>query len=224
MFSFDLAFLKKVIPSIFPVILNELFWSIGITSYNIIYGNMSTSAIATMNIFSTIEQIAFVVFIGISNATSVMVGNKIGEGRPDDAFNYVGRSLLLGALGGMVMGLIIALVKAPILTLYNVSPEVIDNASRVLTVMSLFMWIRINNMILVVGMLRAGGDTWFSFVVDGVIILIVGVPAAYLGAFVFHLPVYFVYLCAMSEEVTKWTIGLFRYRSRKWINNLTQIA
>jgi hypothetical protein len=34
------------------------------------------------------------------------------------------------------------------------------------------------------------------------------------------LPVYFVYLLAMSEELTKWILGLHRYRSRKWINNL----
>jgi hypothetical protein len=44
---------------------------------------------------------------------------------------------------------------------------------------------------------------------------------AYLGAFILHLPVYFVYLFAMSEEATKWILGINRYRSRKWINNLT---
>jgi Na+-driven multidrug efflux pump len=44
---------------------------------------------------------------------------------------------------------------------------------------------------------------------------------AYLGAFVFDWPVYLVYLCAMSEEATKWILGINRYFSRKWINNLT---
>jgi Na+-driven multidrug efflux pump len=73
----------------------------------------------------------------------------------------------------------------------------------------------------VVGILRAGGDTRFSLFLDGLIIWIVGVPMAYLGAFVWHLPVYLVYLCAMSEEATKWILGMHRYFSRKWINNLT---
>ncbi len=220
MFRFDASFLKKVIPSMLPVILNELFWSLGITTYNAIYGNMGTSSIAAMNIISTIEQIGFVAFIGVSNATSILVGNRIGAGKEDEAYRYAGRSLVFGALGGIVMGGIIALVKAPVLTLYNVSPEVIRNASRVLTIVSLFMWIRINNMTIVVGILRAGGDTKFSLFIDGIIIWIVGVPLAALGAFVFHLPVYFVYLCAMSEEVAKWIVGLYRYRSRKWIHNL----
>jgi Na+-driven multidrug efflux pump len=75
-------------------------------------------------------------------------------------------------------------------------------------------------MTIVVGILRAGGDTKFSMFLDGFIIWIVGVPLAALGAYYYHLPVYFVYLLAMSEELTKWILGLYRYRSRKWINNL----
>ena len=63
------------------------------------------------------------------------------------------------------------------------------------------------------GILRAGGDTRFSLFLDGIIIWIVGVPMAYLGAFVLHLPVYYVYLFAMSEEATKWVLGISRYRS-----------
>ena len=40
------------------------------------------------------------------------------------------------------------------------------------------------------------------------------------GAFLLHLPVYFVYLMVMTEEVVKMGIGLVRFASRKWINKL----
>ena len=119
------------------------------------------------------------------------------------------------------MGLLLQLIKAPILSLYKVSPEVIENAGYIINVVTFFLWVRVNNMTTVVGILRAGGDTRFSLFLDGIIIWLVGVPLAYLGAFVFHFPVYLVYLCAMSEEATKWILGLRRYLSRKWINNLT---
>ena len=218
--DFDLNFLGKVIRPMLPVILNELFWALGITTYNIIYGRMGTASYAAMNIVSTIEQMAFVIFIGISNATSVLVGNRIGAGREDEAQIYAGRSIGLGIAGGVLMGLVLQLVKWPVLSLYNVSPEVIENASRVINVVTFFLWIRVNNMTIVVGILRAGGDTRFSLFLDGIIIWLVGVPMAYLAAFVWDLPVYLVYLCAMSEEVTKWILGVARYRSRKWINNL----
>lgn len=219
--GFDRLFFGRVIKPMLPVILNELFWSLGITTYNIIYGRMGTQSYAAINIVSTIEQVAFVVFIGVSNATSVLVGNRIGAGKEDEAYLYAGRSLGIGIVGGLFLGLVLQLVKAPILSLYNVSPEVIRNASNIINVVTFFLWIRVNNMTTVVGILRAGGDTRFSLFLDGIIIWIVGVPMAFLGAFVFDLPVYFVYLCAMSEEATKWVLGIRRYLSRKWINNLT---
>lgn len=219
--NFDRAFLARVIKPMLPVILNELFWSLGITTYNIIYGRMGTESFAAMNIVSTIEQVAFVIFIGISNATSVFVGNRIGEGRENEAYLFAGRSLGLGIVGGILIGLILQLVKGPVLSLYNVSPEVIENAGNVINVMTFFLWMRVNNMTIVVGVLRAGGDTRFSMFIDGIIIWLVGVPMAYLGANVWHLPVHLVYLCAMSEEATKWILGINRYFSRKWIHNLT---
>jgi putative MATE family efflux protein len=219
--GFDRAFFGTVLRPMLPVILNELFWSLGITTYNIIYGRMGTPSYAAINIVSTIEQVAFVVFIGVSNATAVLVGNRIGAGKEDEAYLYAGRSLGIGIVGGMFLGLFLQLVKAPILSLYHVSPEVIQNAGGIINVVSFFLWIRVNNMTTVVGILRAGGDTRFSLFLDGIIIWIVGVPMAYLGAFVLHWPVYLVYLCAMSEEATKWFLGINRYLSRKWINNLT---
>jgi putative MATE family efflux protein len=219
--GFDRVFVGRVIKPMLPVILNELFWSMGITTYNIIYGRMGTQAYAAINIVSTIEQVAFVVFIGISNATSVLVGNRIGAGQEEEAYRYAGRSLGIGMVGGLILGIVLQFVKAPILALYNVSPEVIQNAGSIINVVTFFLWIRVNNMTTVVGILRAGGDTRFSLFLDGMIIWIVGVPMAYLGAFVFDFPVYLVYLCAMSEETTKWILGIQRYLSRKWINNLT---
>jgi putative MATE family efflux protein len=219
--GFDRAFFLRVIRPLLPVILNELFWSLGITTYNIIYGRMGTQSYAAMNIVSTIEQVGFVVFIGISNATSVLVGNRIGSGKEDEAYLYAGRSLGLGIVGGILLGIALQTVKAPVLSLYKVSPEVIRDAGYIINVVSFFLWLRVNNMTIVVGILRAGGDTRFSLFLDGIIIWIVGVPMAYLGAFVFDWPVYLVYLCAMSEEATKWILGINRYFSRKWINNLT---
>lgn len=218
--DFDLAFVSRVIQPMLPVILNELFWSLGITSYNVIYGRLGTAPFAAMNIVSTIQELAFVLFIGISNSTSVLVGNRIGAGKEEEAFRYAGRSLGLGILGGIVIGLLLQVVKVPLLSLYKVSPEVIRDAGFIINVISCFLWMRVDNMIIVVAILRAGGDTRFSLFLDGIIIWIVGVPMTYFGAFVLHLPIYWVYLCVMSEEATKWILGLYRYRSRKWMNNL----
>jgi Na+-driven multidrug efflux pump len=218
--DFDAKFIRRVIKPMLPVILNELFWSLGITTYNIIYARIGTASFAAMNIVGTIEQMAFVLFFGISNSTSVMVGNNIGAGREDKAHLYAGRSLFLAAIGGLVMSVILQLVKTPVLSLYEVSPAVIRNAANIINVLTFFLWMRVSNMTIVIGILRAGGDTRYSLFLDGIIIWIVGVPMAYLAAFIMHLPIHLVYLFVMSEETAKYILGVRRYLSQKWIHNL----
>jgi Na+-driven multidrug efflux pump len=55
-------------------------------------------------------------------------------------------------------------------------------------------------------------------------IWLIGVPAAYIGAFVLHLPVYLVYLMVMLEEIAKVFVSGWRFRSRKWIHDLVNTS
>jgi putative MATE family efflux protein len=222
LFSFDLAFVGKVLKPVLPVVANEILWSTGITAYNVVYARISTDAIAAMNIVGSIDQLALVLFNGIGHACAILVGNCIGAGDEDKAFRYAARSEALGMLGAVGIGSLILASANSILSIYNVPPTVIEYAFRVLTILGLLLWLRASNMILFIGIFRSGGDTRFAFLLDGVIIWIVGVPLAFAGAFVFHLPVYWVYMLVMSEEISKWLLGVYRFFSRKWIHNLAQ--
>jgi putative MATE family efflux protein len=222
LFSYDLVFARKVLKPVLPVVANEMLWSTGITAYNVVYARIGTESIAAMNIAGSIEQMAFVLFQGIGHACAILVGNRIGASEEEQAFRYAARSETLGVLGGAAIGSIILVSANSLLSLYNVSPTVIYYAHRVLTIIGLLLWLRVSNMILFIGVIRSGGDTRFGFLLDGVIIWVVGVPLAFAGAFIFHLPIYWVYLLVMSEEITKWLLGMHRFFSRKWIHNLAQ--
>jgi Na+-driven multidrug efflux pump len=205
-----------------PVALNEIFWSFGITTYNIIYARMGTDAIAAMNIFGTVDNMAFIFFIGLGNATAIIVGNKIGAGDEKDAYKYAGRSIGLAMSLGLIVGCIVLILRTPVLSIYNVSPRVLEDAYKIMTIAALAVWLRASNMVIIVGTLRSGGDTIYSLILDGFVIWLVGVPLAALGAFFFMLPIELVYLMVLSEELTKFVLGLRRYFSRKWINNLAR--
>ncbi len=221
LFEFDWEFIKRVMKPVLPVIANEILWSFGITTYNAIYGHIGTNAVASINIISTIDQVAFVVLLGMGNATAILVGNLIGQGKTALAYTYAGRSLILQALGALVVGVLVILFAPLILGFYRVSPEVILNARRLLLVLGLGLWVRATNHMIVIGVLRSGGDTRFSLVLDGLVIWLVGVPFTATGAFLLHLPIYLVYALTLTEEVTKASLGLKRYFSKKWINDLT---
>jgi len=67
-------------------------------------------------------------------------------------------------------------------------------ARNILTVMAFALWIKSSNVVLIVGVLRAGGDARVSALIDAVPVWLIGIPLATIGAFVFGLPVYWVYL------------------------------
>ena len=221
---FDWKFAWRIMKPVIPVALNEIFWSFGITTYNIIYARMGTESIAAMNIFSTIDNLAFVFFIGLGNATAIIVGNKIGSREEQSAYKYAGRSIGLAMSLGVVVGGIVLLLRNPVLSLYNVTPKVIEYSYQIMTIAALAIWLRASNMVIIIGTLRSGGDTVYSLVLDGFVIWLVGVPLAALGAFYFMLPIQWVYLLVLSEELTKFIFGLRRYFSHKWINNLTHVV
>lgn len=221
MWGFNWAFVRAVLSRALPVAFNETLWSIGATTYNIIYARIGTDAIAAVNITSTIENMAFVLFIGISDATAILVGNQIGAGDEQEAFTYARNSLFLAVGGAVLVGMMVFFFADNILYLYKVDASVTDYARRILVVMSFTLWIKVTNFILFVGVLRAGGDTRFGFLLDSLSIWLVGVPIAYIGAFVLGLPVYWVYLMVVTEEAFKWVVVMVRFFSKRWIQNVT---
>jgi putative MATE family efflux protein len=217
-------FLAGFLKLAMPVAVNETLWSLGISVYNFAYARIGTESIAAVNIASTMESLAFVIFIGISDATGILIGNKIGAGEKETAFLYARRTITLSTLIALAVGGLILLLRGPLLTMYAVSDQAIGYASRILLVMGFTLWVRISNMTLIVGVLRSGGDTRFGLIVDIGTVWGVGVPLALLGVFVLHLPVYWVYLMVMSEEVIKYVWALRRFLSGRWMRDVTALG
>jgi len=223
-FDFDRVFLMRVLKTAMPAAINEVFWSVGITTYNAVYAHISTGAIAAVQINATIEEITFVLFIGLGNACAIMIGNEIGAGEQDTAFEHSRRYLVIVVLLAFLLGIVVLFVREPIIELYNISATVAESAYRLMTVFALTAWLRAINFILFIGALRAGGDTKFAMFMEIFSIWAIGVPAALIGGFVLHLPVQGVYLLVLSEELVKAFIIFKRYRSKKWIHDLAITA
>ncbi len=222
--GFDRAFLTRVLKTSLPVLVNETLWSFGITTYNMVYGHIGTDAVAAVNIVASIENLAFVIFMGVSEATGIMIGHRIGAGEEHRAFGYARQTLIMSTIGAIMLGGTLILLSDFILSFYKLSDASLANAQNILRVIGSLLWIRVGNMTIIVGVLRAGGDTRFSMILDAGTVWFVGVPMAIIGGLVLHLPIYVVYLMVMCEEMVKWGIGIWRVASKRWINNLVQAA
>lgn len=222
-FAFDFSFFGRVLKTTLPALANEMFWSFGITTYNAIYARIGTDSIAAINVNATIEELAFVVFMGLGNASAVMVGNRIGAGQKEEAFETVRRVVILSVFSAWMVGLGVVFLRDAVVSLYDLSPSGEYNVRMLMLMMGLVLWIRMFNFSTFIGALRAGGDTRFALLMELCSIWLIGVPAAYIGAFVLHLPVYYVYLMVALEEIFKALISGWRVYSRKWIHDLVNI-
>jgi Na+-driven multidrug efflux pump len=181
---------------------------------------LGTESIAAINISSTVERIAMVIFFGMGNACAVMLGNEIGAGEKERAFDYAKRFAVIGPGIAVFISLIVALGSKQILSVYNVSEEVYMYSTRNLWVFACYLPMKVFNLINVVGVLRSGGDTIFCFLLDTGGVWLIGVPFAFVAGLYWHLPIYWVYALVTSEEVVKMLIGIPRLYSKKWIHNL----
>ncbi len=220
--SFDFAFLRSMLKTMIPVTLNEIAWSFGISAYNLIFARIGTESVAATSIAGTIENLAYVPFIGLANSAAVMIGHRIGAEEEASAFDYAKRFMLMVVLGGVLIGGVIFISADAVLTLYKIDSNTHQFARNVLTIMALALFIKVSNMMLIVGILRAGGDARVSALIDVGTLWLVGLPAATLGAFVFGLPVYWVYALTILDEACKVMIASWRVVSKKWIRNLAR--
>lgn len=222
MSAFDWSFLSTVLKTVIPVTFNEILWSLGISTYNLIFGRIGTEAVAAVSIAGTIENLAFVPFIGMANAAAIMIGHRIGADEENTGFEYAKRFLRITIILGMIVGSVIFLSADLILTVYKIDETTRGFARTVLTIMAFALWIKSSNMMFIVGILRAGGDTRACFLIDVGSIWLVGIPIASTAAFVFGLPVHWVYLLTINDEIAKFIVAVWRVISKKWITNLAR--
>ena len=218
LFSFSRDFVKMIFITMIPVLLNEGCWGLGSVMYNVIYGRIGTQAIASVQIATTVYNLFMVVIFGIGSASLVIVGNEIGRGDKDKGYKYGKKCVMLGCI--VSLGLI--LLSNQIVTLYDVSEQVRIWARNILYVIAFIMVIRVYNIIIIVGVLRGGGDAKVSLAIEASTMWLIGVPVAFIGAFILKLPVYQVYALCTLEEIVKGVFCLRRFKSKKWINNLVE--
>ena len=220
-FRFSRPFAMNVLRTSMPAAANEVLWSVGITSYNAVYARIGTDAIAAVNINATIEELVFVLFIGLGNACAVMVGNKIGAGEKEIAFEYGRRFLIIGVTVAIMGGAFVFSLRDLIISrLPEISPSTADNLRGLMFVFATSAWLKMVNFILFIGAMRAGGDTRYAMFTELFSIWAIGVPAALIGGFILHLPVYSVYALVLLEEAAKAIIVSRRFVSRRWIHDL----
>ena len=220
--ALDKVMLKDFIKHCTPVLCNELLWSLGASMISIVVGRMGTEVVAANSINSVVNQFVTVFIFGLGSATSVIIGNTIGEGNYEKVKEYSVTITILSLFMGIIAGFIIYIISPYVVNLYNVSDSTKEIAKEIMSVSSIivvFQALSINTMM---GILRGGGDNKFVLINDVLFMWAVAIPFGFIAAFVWKLPIVAVFLILKSEEILKVIASIIRILSGKWIKDLTR--
>ncbi|RDY23743.1 MATE family efflux transporter [Romboutsia maritimum] len=203
-----------------PILSNEACWALGNITYTAIYARIGTSATASIQICSTIMNLFMIVAFGLSNAAVVIIGNEIGASRENNAIEASKKISSLSLKVSVILSILIAVTAKPVVSFFNVSNEVKISSQYILYIYALVMIVKVYNAVMIVGILRGGGDATYGSVLQALTLWLIGIPLAFFAAFTLKLPVYVVVAFTAVEELTKFFIMIKRFKSFKWIKNM----
>lgn len=211
-----------------PVMCNETFWGLGTSLFPTIMGHMegSEEILAAYAIAGNITNLCTVGVFAIAGTAAILVGQEIGSGNADRVYSLGALlntlAFLFGAATGGLFLVLLHLFIAPVLyPVFKLTPAVGDICTLMLTMVFCMMPLRSMECTNIVGVLRGGGDVKMATLIDLSPLWVVSLPIALLSGLVFKLGIFWVYVGMMSENVVKAVLGLWRFKSGKWIRDVT---
>ena len=204
-----------------PLRINNLAWGIGFSMYSVIMGHLGTDAVAANGIANISKNLVVCFCLGLGNAGSIIVGNRLGADRLQEA-KEVGETLTKTAIiAGIVSGLVLIALSPFITKMVDLTPTARGYLQKMLLISSYYIAGKSVNCMTIGGIFAAGGDSKFGMLCDSVTLWCIIVPLGCICAFILKLPVMVVYFVLNLDEIIKLPVVYKHYKKYKWIKNLT---
>ena len=204
-----------------PLLINNLAWGIGFSMYSVIMGHLGTDAVAANGIANISKNLVVCFCLGLGNAGSIIVGNRLGADRLQEA-KEVGETLTKTAIiAGIVSGLVLIALSPFITKMVDLTPTARGYLQKMLLICSYSIAGKSVNCMTIGGIFAAGGDSKFGMLCDSVTLWCIIVPLGCICAFILKLPVMVVYFVLNLDEIIKLPVVYKHYKKYKWIKNLT---
>ena len=212
-----------------PVVLNETLWGLGTSMHKVVMGHMehSTEILAARALTGNLEDLCTVAIFAVGGTTAIIIGREIGAGRREHIYEVGATLNTLAMACGLVIGALLVICTHTFFPLwvypfFHLSPMAGEIATMMLTMIGVCLPLRAFNSVNTVGVLRGGGDVRAASLIDVCPLWLVALPLSALFGLVLKWGIFWVYIGVIMEQITKFLIGVPRFRSRAWINDVTQ--
>ena len=206
-----------------PLLINEILWSLGMTFINQFYSSRGLNAVAALNITGTAWNLFCVIMFAMGSAVSIMVGQRLGAGRMEEARDVDRKLIFLTEVIHVLIGLGMVLASPLVPRLYNVGADVQDLTRRLLIIAGCALPIH-SFAHVTYFTIRSGGRTVITFFFDAVYTWVVTVLLAFLLTRYTDWSIIQIYMCVQFVDIVKVLIGLLMLRSDFWARNVVNDA
>lgn len=216
------ALFKDYLKYSIPALGNDISWTLAFSTYSIIMGHMNADMVAASSVATTVRDLCTVLCFGMAAGGSVLLGIEIGEGRIDDVKRDAKRLCFTTLACGVLTGGVILMIKPLVFYCFNLTDRAYDYLNIMLWISSYYVIGQSINTVTIAGIFRAGGDSKFGLICDTITMWVVSVPLGFISAFVLKLPPMWVYFILCLDEFWKEPVVYLRYKSFKWIKDITR--
>ena len=203
-----------------PVMISDGLLGVGDSALAMVMGRIGAQFVSANAITLVVQKISTIFISGMSYAGCFITGQTLGRGDRRAAQRQGYTFLLCGAAVGVLAGIVIYVIRVPIVNAYNITQETKDIAWQLMDAISIIIVFRSANSILTKGVLRGGGDTKFLMVADTSMMWLISLPLGALAGLVLHWPAFWIFICLNADQIVKAVWCVFRLRSGKWIKKI----
>lgn len=208
---------KQYLFMLIPVVVNEFLWGLGQNVFTSIYGHIGTKEAAAVALISPVESLLIGALSGLAQAAGILIGKRLGEEQKEEAYRESKALMWYGFIGSAVLSLLLLALKGYYVRIYHVEDYVRHTAGLLLIAFAVLVPFKVQNMILGGGIIRSGGKTKYIMWIDLLGTWALGVPLGFLAGRWIGFPVAWVYFVIGLEEIVRWGISVWLFRSRKWM-------
>ncbi len=205
-----------------PALGAALVWGIAFVLYSVILGHMGSDAVAANSIASIVKSMVQCVIRGVSAGAGILVGNLLGANELEKAKTYGGRITRISILIGVVTGTILIILSPFVSHVAPMSDIAREYLQFMMVVLGFNLMGQSVNTTVLDGIFCAGGDAKFDMIGNLGAMWCFSVPLGFITAFVFHAPVWLVYIIISLDEIVKLPAVYKHYKKYVWVRNITR--
>lgn len=206
-----------------PALLNDVVWGLGFSMYSVIIGRfLGSDMVAANSLATVVRNFGTILCFGTASAGGILLGQTFGKNQLEEAEADAKRLMKLTVVTGLIGGLIVLAIMPLVLNFADLTETGLGYLKSMLFINSYYVMGAAVNTTLIAGVFRAGGDSRFGFWCDLIDMWVYAVPLGFIAAAVLKLPPMWVYFLLCTDEFVKWPAVIHRYRSKKWIKNITR--